>query len=147
MIVSLLWTAWDFKYSSYRKAQLQGRDVRMQGKRTYNVRCFLPSRIVLFDLGRCQILQIFTWAIRMLSSSLLSIRWFWPHWAILQLDGRNRIYLLITFSLEIIVSNLMIEHWLFCLIYVFQEYVVFMVCTRYTTTPVHPSGGHPLAQI
>jgi hypothetical protein len=109
--LSLLWTAWDFKYASFRKAQLQGRDVRMQGKRTYNVGCLFPSSSPLFDLAHYQILQISTWATRMLSSILLCIRWFRPHLATLQLDGpratENRIYLLITFSLEIIVSDLM----------------------------------------
>ena len=35
--ISLLWTAWDPTYSSLRKAKLRGRQVRIQGKSTYNV--------------------------------------------------------------------------------------------------------------
>lgn len=37
VIISLLWTAWDPTYSAFRKAQLQGRDVRVKGKREYIV--------------------------------------------------------------------------------------------------------------
>jgi len=37
VMISLLWTAWDPTYSAFRKAQLQGRDVRVKGKRTYIV--------------------------------------------------------------------------------------------------------------
>ena len=37
VIVSLLWTAWDPTYSAFRKAQIQGRDVRVKGKREYIV--------------------------------------------------------------------------------------------------------------
>ena len=36
--VSLFWTAWDPTYAKFRLAQLQGRDVRIQGKQIYNVR-------------------------------------------------------------------------------------------------------------
>jgi len=64
-----------------------------------------------FDLVHCQILQISTWATRMLSSILLCIRWFQPQLTTLQLDGpratANRVYLLTISSLEIIVSDLM----------------------------------------
>ena len=35
VFLSLLWTAWDPTYSSFRKAQIQGRDVRLQGKKEY----------------------------------------------------------------------------------------------------------------
>lgn len=37
-LVSILWTAWDPTYAAFRKAQIQGRDVRVQGKTAYNVR-------------------------------------------------------------------------------------------------------------
>lgn len=78
VLMSLLWTAWDFKYATYRNAQLQGRDVRMQGKRTYNI------------------LQITAWAIRLGWSIFLSIRWFWPQYEL------NRKSLLTNFSFELI---------------------------------------------
>ena len=35
--ISLLWTAWDPTYSTFRRAQLQGRDVRVKGKQVYIV--------------------------------------------------------------------------------------------------------------
>ena len=37
VLTSILWTAWDPTYSSLRTAQLQGRDVRVTGKKTYIV--------------------------------------------------------------------------------------------------------------
>jgi hypothetical protein len=37
-LVSIFWTAWDPTYSAFRKAQIQGRDVRVQGKNAYIVR-------------------------------------------------------------------------------------------------------------
>ena len=36
-LVSILWTVWDPTYSAFRRAQIQGRDVRVQGKRLYIV--------------------------------------------------------------------------------------------------------------
>jgi len=49
---SLLWTAWDPTYASFRKAQLQGRDIRIQGKQTYIVSFHgrLPVIIFLYCL-------------------------------------------------------------------------------------------------
>ncbi|KAF8973558.1 Ima1 N-terminal domain-containing protein [Flammula alnicola] len=82
--VSLLWTAWDPTYNSFRKAQLQGRDVRIQGKRTYNM------------------VQMLTWTTRMISSTILSVRWFRPELHILRLDRPRTIYLLAALSVEII---------------------------------------------
>jgi hypothetical protein len=37
VLVSILWTAWDPTYSAFRRAHIQGRDVRVQGKRSYIV--------------------------------------------------------------------------------------------------------------
>lgn len=37
VVVSILWTAWDPTYATFRRAQFQGRAVRVHGKRTYNV--------------------------------------------------------------------------------------------------------------
>jgi hypothetical protein len=36
-LVSILWTVWDPTYASFRRAQIQGRDVRVQGKHSYIV--------------------------------------------------------------------------------------------------------------
>lgn len=105
--ISLLWTVWDPTYLSFRKAEIQGRDVRIHGKRTYNV-SFLQVRVL--SLCLCffylflQMVQMLTWATRMISSIILSVRWFRPDLNILQLDGPRAIYLLAVFSVEIIVS-------------------------------------------
>ncbi|KDR85360.1 hypothetical protein GALMADRAFT_54086 [Galerina marginata CBS 339.88] len=80
--ISLLWTAWDPTFASFRKAQLQGRDVRIHGKRTYNM------------------LQILAWSVRMCSSIILSVRRLRPDIHIFQL--KNRVYLLTAFSIELI---------------------------------------------
>ncbi|KAF8203181.1 Ima1 N-terminal domain-containing protein [Pholiota molesta] len=82
--ISLLWTVWDPTYLSFRKAEIQGRDVRIHGKRTYNM------------------VQILTWSTRIFSSIILCVRWFRPDLNILQLDGPRTIYLLTIFSVEII---------------------------------------------
>ena len=36
-LISILWTVWDPTYSAFRLAQIQGRDVRVQGKQSYIV--------------------------------------------------------------------------------------------------------------
>ncbi|CAA7258632.1 unnamed protein product [Cyclocybe aegerita] len=82
--LSLLWTAWDPTYASYRKAQVQGRDVRIQGKRTYNM------------------LQISAWSIRFLSSIILCIRWFNAHSTVIPWSNDNRIYPLTVLCIELI---------------------------------------------
>ncbi|PFH54814.1 hypothetical protein AMATHDRAFT_134874 [Amanita thiersii Skay4041] len=56
VILSLLWTVWDPTYSSYKNAQLQGRDVRVSGKRSYII------------------LQMTVWVLRLLTSTLLVLR-------------------------------------------------------------------------
>ncbi|KAF8913017.1 hypothetical protein CPB84DRAFT_1841443 [Gymnopilus junonius] len=79
--ISLLWTAWDPTYATFRKARQQGRDVRIQGKRAYNM------------------LQILAWTIRMCSSIILTARWFQRH---IVPPDMYRLYLLTAFSSEII---------------------------------------------
>ena len=39
-LLSLLWSAWNPAYHSILKAQIQGRDIRVQGKKAYNVSAF-----------------------------------------------------------------------------------------------------------
>lgn len=41
IFLSLFWAAWDPTYASFRRAQIQGRDVRLRGKRQYNVRGYI----------------------------------------------------------------------------------------------------------
>ncbi|KAJ3821804.1 Ima1 N-terminal domain-containing protein [Lentinula raphanica] len=58
ILFSLLWTAWDPTYASIRTAQFQGRDVRVRGKRHYNI---------------CQMIA---WMTRLVTSILLALQWF-----------------------------------------------------------------------
>ncbi|KAF9479720.1 hypothetical protein BDN70DRAFT_858067 [Pholiota conissans] len=81
--ISLLWTVWDPTYLSFRKAEIQGRDVRIYGKQTYN-------RV-----------QMLTWTTRLVSSFMLSARWFRPSLNILQSDKPRIAYLLAAFTVEI----------------------------------------------
>ncbi|KAJ7630779.1 Ima1 N-terminal domain-containing protein [Roridomyces roridus] len=65
-LVSLLWSAWDPTYSTFRSARIQGRDVRVQGKRKHIMlqmsswTCRLVTSILLatFWLGRADYLQL-----------------------------------------------------------------------------------------
>ncbi|KAJ3916623.1 Ima1 N-terminal domain-containing protein [Lentinula edodes] len=88
-VCSILWTAWDPTYASIRTAQIQGRDVRVQGKRQYNA------------------LQIIIWISRLITTTLLALQWF--HIDYLQLAQRPldlpaRLYFLFLVLLEISVS-------------------------------------------
>ncbi|KAJ4485951.1 Ima1 N-terminal domain-containing protein [Lentinula aciculospora] len=68
ILFSLLWTAWDPTYASIRTAQIQGRDVRVHGKRQYNT------------------LQIIIWASRLVTATVLAMQWF--HMDYLRLSQR-----------------------------------------------------------
>lgn len=61
-LLSLLWTAWDPRYATFRRSQLQGREVRLRRKREYNI------------------LQSLAWASRVITAVLLSISTFKPSW-------------------------------------------------------------------
>jgi hypothetical protein len=43
ILISILWTVWDPTYSAFRLAQIQGRDVRVQGKQLYIVSAYTIS--------------------------------------------------------------------------------------------------------
>ncbi|KAG7099033.1 hypothetical protein E1B28_000913 [Marasmius oreades] len=90
VFLSLLWTAWDPTYSSFRKAQIQRRDVRLQGKKEYLV------------------LQMLSWSSRLVTSLLLAAHWHSPHLNYLRLSSTPssfaRLYFGISLILEIIVS-------------------------------------------
>ncbi|KAF8745135.1 hypothetical protein AX14_010595 [Amanita brunnescens Koide BX004] len=86
VIVSLLWTAWDPTYSAFRKAQIQGRDVRVKGKREYIL------------------LQMTTWCLRLFTATIPTIRHYNPHISIFEPSPQHtQIYLLFTLTMEIIV--------------------------------------------
>jgi hypothetical protein len=51
VLLSLFWTAWDPTYLTIQRARVQGRDVRLHGKRNYIVSITLPiedSSLTLF---------------------------------------------------------------------------------------------------
>ncbi|KAF8807741.1 hypothetical protein BYT27DRAFT_7165839 [Phlegmacium glaucopus] len=84
VVTSLLWTAWDPTYASFRKAQLQGRDVRIQGKRTYIV------------------FQMVAWTSRFVASITMALRWFRPDLELFPKAAQYRLYLLTSLSIELI---------------------------------------------
>ncbi|KAF5356202.1 hypothetical protein D9756_004116 [Leucocoprinus leucothites] len=57
VLSSILWTVWDPTYASFRRAQRQGREVRVIGKKEYIV------------------LQMIIWSARLLTSILFWLRW------------------------------------------------------------------------
>ncbi|KAF8349745.1 Ima1 N-terminal domain-containing protein [Amanita rubescens] len=83
VMISLLWTAWDPTYSAFRKAELQGRDVRVKGKRTY-----------IF-------LQMTAWFLRLFTATMLTVRHYKPH--IRPSQEHTQVYLLFTLAVEITV--------------------------------------------
>ncbi|KIK70775.1 hypothetical protein GYMLUDRAFT_32827 [Collybiopsis luxurians FD-317 M1] len=88
VLLSVLWTAWDPTYASIRTAQIQGRDVRVQGKRRYNV------------------LQMIVWVSRLITASLLALQWFWVdqlHIFHQPLNLLARLYLIFFLALELFV--------------------------------------------
>ncbi|KAF4605057.1 hypothetical protein EYR40_003840 [Pleurotus pulmonarius] len=88
IFLSLFWAAWDPTYASFRKAQIQGRDVRLRGKRQYNI------------------LQMIAWLLRFTTSILLALSWFKPHLDFLHLSDRpttstSRMYFGISLFIEL----------------------------------------------
>ncbi|KAF9015539.1 Ima1 N-terminal domain-containing protein [Cyathus striatus] len=96
VLFSLLWTAWDPTYSSFRKSQLQGRDVRVKGKKEYII------------------LQMLAWLTRLITSVLISVSSFKSHLDYLNLQHpnsfRSRVYFtVITFvEFTVLLSSCMI---------------------------------------
>ncbi|KDQ63445.1 hypothetical protein JAAARDRAFT_120821 [Jaapia argillacea MUCL 33604] len=94
-VASVLWTAWDPTYHTFRTAKHQGRAVRVQGKRYYDI------------------LQILAWLLRTISSILIAIPFYSPSQDPLQLhrtldlshetslSTRSRIYFSISLFIEL----------------------------------------------
>ncbi|KAH7912996.1 Ima1 N-terminal domain-containing protein [Hygrophoropsis aurantiaca] len=86
-LVSIFWTAWDPTYYSFRRARIQGRDVRVQGKNLYIT------------------LQIFAWLSRLLTTALFALPRYSPlHDYLLVSQStsiRSRIYCSISLVLEL----------------------------------------------
>lgn len=103
VVVSLLWAFWDPTYAAFRQAQLQGRDVRVVGKRVYIVSLIVGEFMRQLTKGR-QLLQMTTWCIRLMTSIILSIRYLRPHLDVLGLSfpssTRARNYFLSVLILE-----------------------------------------------
>lgn len=68
--LSILWTAWLPTYASFRRAELQGRKVRVRGRERY------------------AILQIAVWSLRVLTASLITLSWHRPSMDYLSLRSR-----------------------------------------------------------
>ncbi|KAK7059127.1 hypothetical protein VNI00_001753 [Paramarasmius palmivorus] len=90
VLISVFWTAWDPTYTTIRKAQMQGRDIRVQGKTKYIT------------------LQMTSWVSRLITSSLLAMHWFQPGLNYLHLSqhpssSRTRMYFGFSFLLELLV--------------------------------------------
>ncbi|KAI0932064.1 hypothetical protein AcW1_000708 [Taiwanofungus camphoratus] len=90
VLSSTLWTAWDPMYASLRRAQFQGRMIRLRGKTEYNI------------------LQITAWLSRSLTSLSLAMSGIRPAWDVLHLwdnprSLRARIYCSASLVLELLV--------------------------------------------
>ncbi|KAF8641143.1 hypothetical protein AX17_000785 [Amanita inopinata Kibby_2008] len=98
VITSLLWTAWDPTYLSFKKAQLQGRDVRVRGKQLYIC------------------LQMTVWSLRLATSIMLAIKCYRPDFDVLHLHDPNsqraRIYSTFVLAIEcfVLASSLSVLH-------------------------------------
>lgn len=70
VLLSILWTAWLPTYASFRRAELQGRKVRVRGRERYAA------------------LQIAAWLVRTLTASLITLSWHRPSMDYLSLHSR-----------------------------------------------------------
>ncbi|KAF9076115.1 Ima1 N-terminal domain-containing protein [Rhodocollybia butyracea] len=99
ILLSILWTAWDPTYSSIRTAQMQGREVRVHGKRSYNV------------------LQMLLWVSRLITATLLALQRFhrdYLHTSERPLNLTAKLYFLSFLALEFSVRNHCINSIFFC---------------------------------
>ncbi|KAJ7596871.1 Ima1 N-terminal domain-containing protein [Mycena floridula] len=62
VLLSTFWNFWDPTYATVRNAEIQGRNVRLQGKKQY------------------LLLQAAAWILRLVKSTLLTLQWFSPEW-------------------------------------------------------------------
>ncbi|OJA16235.1 hypothetical protein AZE42_00059 [Rhizopogon vesiculosus] len=89
-LCSLFWTAWDPTYYSSRKARIQGRDLRVRGKKSYII------------------LQMIAWFARLLSSVLLALSWRSPsqdylHLTLYPASLRIHYYCLMSLTVELLI--------------------------------------------
>lgn len=143
-LVSIFWTAWDPTYSAFRKAQIQGRDVRIQGKTTYIVRLIRRSHFCEYA-DHYQVLQMLSWFSRLLTSALLAVTCFRPHQDHLNLSQgptsyRSRIYFSISLALELSVCfpSIMCQY---CPTNssLHIDYFLFIFCSTTTTASLYSS--------
>ncbi|KAH9162785.1 Ima1 N-terminal domain-containing protein [Lactarius sanguifluus] len=73
VLLSILWTAWLPTYASFRRAELQGRKVRVRGRERYAT------------------LQISAWLVRVLTASLIMLSWHRPSMDYLSLRFPSRL--------------------------------------------------------
>lgn len=90
VLCSLFWTAWDPTYYSFRKARIQGRDLRVRGKKLYII------------------LQMTAWFSRLLSSILLALSLHSPardylYLSLYPASSRTHYYCLISLITEVLV--------------------------------------------
>ncbi|KAK1228641.1 hypothetical protein PQX77_008235 [Marasmius sp. AFHP31] len=108
VVLSLIWTAWDPTYSSFRKAQIQGRDVRLRGKKEYivsgDLRWIMNASDPLISL---KVLQMLAWSMRLVTSSLLAIQRRSPDLDYLHLSrplsSRPRLYFGLSILMELLI--------------------------------------------
>lgn len=86
-ILSILWTVWDPTYATLRRSQIQGRDIRVQGRRLYIV------------------LQLLSWTSRVLTSAFLALSCFrhqdYLHLAHDPPSSKSRMYFSVSLALEL----------------------------------------------
>jgi hypothetical protein len=107
-LLSVLWTVWDPTYSSFRSAKIQGRDVRVRGKKQYIVGIFTCNPLQFDNTIFFQALQMMAWASRVATSVLLALFWFRSHLDHLNLthdppSSRSRLYFCTSLALELFV--------------------------------------------
>lgn len=90
VLLSILWTAWLPTYASFRRAELQGRKVRVRGRERYAT------------------LQISAWLVRVLTASLIMLSWHRPSMDYLSLRSRpasigSRIFFTLASCIELFI--------------------------------------------
>jgi hypothetical protein len=114
--LSITWTAWLPTYAHFRRAELQGRKVRVRGRERYIVNLFPLVEFVTTDhLPRIiiQILQAAVWVGRMFTATLVALSWHRPSMDFLSMRSRpaslgSRIYFSFVLCFELFVSKLFI---------------------------------------
>ncbi|KAI0639514.1 Ima1 N-terminal domain-containing protein [Trametes polyzona] len=93
VLLSILWTAWDPTYATYRRSQFQGRAVRVHGKKTYIA------------------LQLTAWLLRLGTATALAVTRYKPDYDIVRLWHDPRSDRARVFSAAMLFSELVILAW------------------------------------